>query len=165
MRLIRLLVVTVALGLSGNAAARVLDLDVRTLDGVSVPLSTYFEPGKWTMVMMWTTYCGICRRQYPVVSAFHDRHKDTDAKVIGISLDGYAEAAKVRAYITARKMSFDSTIAEADAIAAVYKTITGEAFTGTPTYLMFAPDGVLVAHVPGVLTMKAVEDFIRDNGE
>jgi len=156
----------VALGLtSSDAAARASDLEVRTLDGASAPLSTYFEPGKWTLVMLWTTYCGTCRAQYPAVSAFHDKHKDTDAKVVGISLDGYAEVAKVRAYIASKPMSFDSAIAEVAAIAAAYKAITEESFSGTPTYLMFDPDGALVAYVAGILTMEAVERFISENGE
>ncbi len=165
LRLIRLLILFAVLGFScSNALARALDLEVRTLDGETVPLSSFSEPGKWTMVMMWTTYCGICRRQYPAVSAFHDKHKDAYAKVIGMSLDGYGEVAKVRAYIASKAMSFDSVIVEADAIAIAYKAFTDEAFTGTPTYLMFAPDGALVAHVPGVLTMEAVEEFMRDSG-
>jgi thiol-disulfide isomerase/thioredoxin len=160
----RVLALVVVLGLIGtDAAARASDLEVRTLDGETVPLSVYFEPGKWTMVMMWTTYCGICRSQYPAVSAFHDKHKDTDAKVVGISLDGYAEVAKVRDYITSKPMTFISAIAEVDAIRAAYKALTEDAFTGTPTYLMFDPDGALVATVPGTITIEDVERFIAEN--
>lgn len=148
-----------------DACARASDFQVRMLDGASVPLSHFFEPGKWTMVMMWTTYCGICRSQYPAVSAFHDKHKDTDAKVIGVSLDGYAEVGKVRDYIARKPMTFDSTIAEIEAIESAYKAITEESFTGTPTYLMFNPAGDLVAHVPGTLTVEDVERFIAENSD
>jgi len=166
MSLIRVLTLLVVLGLIGtDAAARASDLEVRTLDGETVPLSTYFEPGKWTMVMMWTTYCGICRSQYPAVSAFHSKHKDSDAKVVGISLDGYAEVAKVRDYIASKPMTFVSAIAEVDSIRPAYKAITEESFTGTPTYLMFDPSGALVAHVPGTITIEDVERFIAENGD
>ncbi len=146
-----------------DAGARASDIEVRTLDGESTPLSAYFEPGKWTMFMMWTTYCGICRAQYPIVSAFHDKHKDIDAKVVGISLDGFAEVDKVRRYVADKPMTFVSTIAEVEAISKAYKAITREAFSGTPTYLLFDAHGALIAHVPGELTMADVEQFIADN--
>ncbi len=163
MKWTRLLAVLIVLaGTGSDAAARASDLQVQTLTGETVPLSTFFEPGKWTMVMMWTTYCGICRSQYPTVSAFHNKHKDTDAKVIGISLDGYPQSGKVQAYIASSAMAFDSVISEVDAIAPAYQAITEERFTGTPTYLMFDPQGALVAHVPGTLTMEDVEEFISE---
>ena len=166
MKSIRLLSVLFALLLvSSDAAARASDFEVRTLDGAVVPLSTYFEPGKWTMVMLWTTYCGTCRSQYPVISEFHDKHKDTDAKVIGVSLDGFVEVDRVRAYIASKPMAFNSTIAEVAALRPAYKAITEEPFTGTPTYLMFDPNGTLVAHVQGPLAIEDVENFIAENGE
>ncbi len=166
MKSIRLLSVLFALLLvSSDAAARASGFEVRTLDGAVVPLSTYFEPGKWTMVMLWTTYCGTCRSQYPVISEFHDKHKDTDAKVIGVSLDGFVEVDRVRAYIASKPMAFNSTIAEVAALRPAYKAITEEPFTGTPTYLMFDPNGALVAHVQGPLAIEDVENFIAENGE
>ena len=166
MNAIRLIAVLVALTCSSShTLARGSDLSVRTLTGETVPLSSYFEPGKWTMVMMWTTYCGTCSSQYPSVSAFHDKHKDADAKVIGMSLDGFAEVEKVRSYVKAKPMTFESSIVEVEALQKAYKALTEESFTGTPTYLMFNPSGELVAHVPGTLDMAAVEQFIADSTE
>lgn len=164
-RLLGLTFALAALLVAGDAAGRASDIEVRTLDGESVPLSQYFEPGKWTMVMMWTTYCGACRSQYPSVSAFHDKHKNVDAKVIGMSLDGFAEVEKVRAYIAGKPMTFESSIVEADAIRGAYKALTEESFTGTPTYLMFNPQGDLVAHVPGLIAVEDIERYIAENGE
>ncbi|MDA0822396.1 MAG: TlpA disulfide reductase family protein [Proteobacteria bacterium] len=151
--------------LSSQTLARGSDLPVRTLSGDSVPLSSYFEPGKWTMVMLWTTYCGTCRSQYPSVSAFHDKHKSSDAKVIGLSLDGYSEIEKVRSYVAEKPMSFVSAVVEVAALQDAYLALTEESFTGTPTYLMFNPDGDLIAHVPGKLRMAEVERFIAENTE
>jgi thiol-disulfide isomerase/thioredoxin len=166
--MVKLLGLTLALAallVAGDAAGRASDFEVRTLDGESVPLSRYFEPGKWTMVMMWTTYCGACRSQYPAVSAFHDKHRDTDAKVIGMSLDGFAEVEKVRAYIADKPMTFESSIVEVEALRSAYKALTEESFTGTPTYLMFNPAGDLVAHVPGLIAVEDVERYIAENSE
>jgi thiol-disulfide isomerase/thioredoxin len=151
--------------LSAQAFARGSDLPVRSLSGDSVALSSYFEPGKWTMVMLWTTYCGTCSSQYPSVSAFHDKHKSSDAKVIGLSLDGFSEIEKVRSYVAAKPMTFVSGIVEVEALRDAYLALTEESFTGTPTYLMFNPQGDLIAHVPGKLRMADVERFIAENSE
>ena len=149
--------------ISVDAFARASDMQVKSLTGESVALSSYFEPGKWTLVMLWTTYCGTCRSQYPVVSEFHNKHKDSDAKVIGISLDGIGVIDKVRAYIHEKPMTFDSAVLDVDEFRPAYKALTEESFTGTPTYLMFDPDGALVAHVPGLITVEGVEQFIAEN--
>ena len=60
--ILRILMVVAIVVASNNAAARASDFKVQTLDGDEVPLSNYFEPGKWTMVMLWTTYCRTCRK-------------------------------------------------------------------------------------------------------
>ena len=161
----RILMVLALIVLSNDAAARASDFQVKTLDGETVPLSTYFEPGKWTMVMLWTTYCGTCRKQYPIISEFHDKHKDSDAKVIGISLDGFALVDKVRDYIEAQPMTFDSTVVEITTFSHAYKAITEDSFTGTPTYLMFDPSGAMVAAAAGPMKIELAERFIAENSQ
>ena len=44
--------------------------EVRTLEGKFTTLSQHFEKDKWTLVMLWTTDCGICQREYPIMSEF-----------------------------------------------------------------------------------------------
>jgi hypothetical protein len=72
---------------------------------------------------------------------------------------------KVRAYIASKPITFESSIAEVAALRPAYQAITEDPFTGTPTYLMFDPDGALVAHVQGPLAIEAVEHFIAENSE
>jgi peroxiredoxin len=139
--------------------------EVKTLDGRTTTLPEHFDQGKWTLVMVWSTYCRICRTEYPGMSDFHDRHKDTDAKVLGISVDGYDQIEYVREYVKNSPMTFDSLIGEPITIASIYKAATEEPFTGTPTYLMFNPKGELVAHNPGQLRVEAIETYIRENAE
>ncbi len=163
--ILRILMVVAIVVASNNAAARASDFKVQTLDGDEVPLSNYFEPGKWTMVMLWTTYCRTCRKQYPIISEFHDKHKDSDAKVIGVSLDGFDLVDKVRRYVADQPMTFDNAITEVTKFASAYKAITEDAFTGTPTYLMFDPSGAMVAATAGPMKIEMVERFIAENSE
>ena len=161
----RILIVAALVVLSSDVVARASDFEVRTMDGKDVPLSSYFEPGKWTMVMLWTTYCTTCRKQYPIISEFHDKHKDTDAKVVGISLDGHALMDKVRDYVVAQPISFETSVVEIAKFSKAYKAITEDNFTGTPTCLMFDPSGAMVAHAAGPMKIEIAERFIADSPE
>lgn len=134
--------------------------EVRTLEGKFTTLSQHFEKDKWTLVMLWTTDCGICQREYPVMSEFHDKHKDIDAKVIGVSLDGYSKLESITEHINEMPMTFDNLIGEITVVAFNYESATEEALRGTPTFLMFNPDGQLVGHNPGPVKPEALEKFI-----
>ena len=134
--------------------------EVRTLEGKFTTLSQHFEEDKWTLVMLWTTDCGICQREYPVISEFHDKHKDERAKVIGVSLDGYSELEKITEHINEMPMTFDNLIGEITVVAFNYQNATEEPLRGTPTFLMFNPNGQLVGHNPGPVKPEALERFI-----
>ena len=134
--------------------------EVRTLEGKFTTLSQHFEENKWTLVMLWTTDCGICQREYPVISEFHDKHKDTVAKVIGVSLDGYSNLEKITQHIDEMPITFDNLVGEVAVVAFNYESATEEPLRGTPTFLMFNPEGHLVGHNPGPVKPEALENFI-----
>ncbi|MFK7816866.1 MAG: TlpA family protein disulfide reductase [Gammaproteobacteria bacterium] len=134
--------------------------EVRTLEGKFTTLSQHFEKDKWTLVMLWTTNCGICQREYPIMSEFHDKHKDTTAKVIGVSLDGYSNLDTITEHINDMPMTFDNLIGEIAVVAFNYESATEESLRGTPTFLMFNPEGQLVGHNPGPVKPEALEKFI-----
>ncbi|MEX2479317.1 MAG: TlpA disulfide reductase family protein [Gammaproteobacteria bacterium] len=136
-------------------------LEVRTLAGEESSLGEQITRGQWTLVMVWTTYCGVCREQYPTISEFHARHHENDATVLGIALDGYGEADKVADYRVAQAHNFPSVLAESDIFAYGFERATGEAFTGTPTYLFFDGDGKLRAYLSGPVSDAALERAIQ----
>lgn len=155
------LVLATALVLLRAPAAIAAGIEVKTLAGEASTLADQVKPDRFTLVMMWTTYCHVCKKEYPEVSAFHDAHVGKDAEVVGISLDGYAELPKVRAFVAGKPFSFPTVIAEADRMAASFEKATGERFTGTPTYLMFNHQRQLVAARSGDLTRDVLENFLR----
>ena len=134
---------------------------VQAIDGKHASLADFLSHDKWTLVMVWTTYCGVCRKQYPEISAFHQRHKDQDAVVLGISLDGYDQAAKIKAYQAAYAHNFPSVMTTVEDFSDKYARTTGEAFTGTPTYLLFDAKGDLRAFLGGPITTAAIEKFMQ----
>jgi thiol-disulfide isomerase/thioredoxin len=146
---------TLAIGGPSTVATGVLE--VSTLDGEHARLADYFEPGRRTLVMIWTTYCEVCASEFPRIEALHQAHSDKDLKVLGLAADGLRAREAVRRTLTARAVSFDSVIGERAEIAAGYHRYTGETFAGTPTYLLFGESGELAAHLTGPLDIAALE--------
>jgi len=145
-----------------GASRAVTTLSAVTLDGEPVRLADYFGPQRWTLVMVWTTYCAVCEREFPIVGDLHRRHRDDDFKVLGLALDGSAARAQVARTLAARAPGFDSLVAEPEELAASYQRLTGETFDGTPTYLLFDGNGELAAHMSGPLEIAEVEYFVRE---
>ncbi|MBK6658931.1 MAG: TlpA family protein disulfide reductase [Proteobacteria bacterium] len=131
-----------------------------SLDGRRAGLGEFLAKDKWTLVMVWTTYCGACRKQYPLISEFHGKHKDKDATVLGVSLDGYGQGEKVKAYQAAHQQNFPSVLADPDDFIDKYQRTTGEKFTGTPTYLLYDAKGALRAYIDGLVSVADIEGYI-----
>jgi thiol-disulfide isomerase/thioredoxin len=136
-------------------------VQVQNLDGRHAGLGEFLNKDKWTLVMIWTTYCDACRKQYPMISEFHSKHKNRDATVLGIALDGYDQQQKIRSYQAAHAQNFPSVMANSDEFISKYQRTTGEAFTGTPTYLLFDAKGGLRAYIDGLVSIAKIEAYIK----
>ena len=142
------------------SSAQAAGVRLRALDGSNTTLAEQVAGERWTLVMVWTTYCSVCRGQYPIISAFHDAHVGHDARVVGIALDGYEEIDAVRSYVAKKPFSFTSVVGEVDIVSSAFEAATGEAFTGTPSYLLFNPARQLVAAKSGELSREALEKYM-----
>lgn len=135
-------------------------MEVQELDGTVVDIDDHRGNGKWLLVMLWATDCHICHQQKPEISAFYNRHKDTDAVVMGIALDGMDKVDEVREYLAVNKPSFPNYVGNIAIIASHYQGLTDESLRGTPTYLLFGPGGELLGNNPGPLSVDAIEKFM-----
>lgn len=159
----RALTLLLALACSTPAAVQATTtIGAITLDGEAVRLTDYFVDGGLTLVMVWTTYCAVCAREFPIVDALHRAHQGGAFKVLGLAVDGEAERQRVAATMAERKPAFDSLVADTEEVVAGYQRLTGETFDGTPTYLLFDDEGELAAHMSGPLETAAVERFIAE---
>ena len=147
---------------AGTASASGMELQ-SVKDGAPTTLDNLTGNGKWTLVMIWATDCHICKIQKPEMSAFHNERKDVDAHIVGIALDGPKQMDLINDYMVDNNVSFPTFVGDTAIIASHYFGMTEENLRGTPTYLLFNPEGELLAINPGRLTVEALEAFIARN--
>jgi hypothetical protein len=155
-----LFIIALVLGLlAGPATAR--GLEVQTLEGETSSLAAQIGAGHFTYVLLWTTYCDHCKRDYPGLSRFQGRHHGKDAEVLGVALDGYGARDTVRQFMAGKPFDFPTVLAEPEAVKKAFEAATGERFTGTPSYLVFNPARELAGAHSGNLDERALEGFLE----
>jgi len=129
--------------------------------GRSRALSEFTGQGKWTIVMFWASDCHVCNAEAQEYVLFHDRHHDKDAAILGITLDGRVGKAEALQFIERHMVDFPNLIGEPDVVAGVYMRLTGEPWLGTPSFLVYSPDGELRARQTGAVPAELIEAFIE----
>ena len=141
-------------------ASTAQDLTLKTLEGNATTLTNQLSKTMWTLVMVWTTYCGECAKQYDEISAFHQNNNKSRLQVVGVSLDGLNQKTKVRQYALIKNHTFPSVLAESENFSNKYTQLTGEPFTGSPTYMLFVRGQSIQAYMDGPMSIDALERFI-----
>jgi peroxiredoxin len=161
-----LLILLVILFGSGSSFASAPDFDLRTLEGKPFDLNQVVGKGKWVLLMFWATDCQVCKIQEPQNSAFHEARNAIDAEVVGIAVDGFEKTALVKQYLADHPLSYPNYVADISVVAFNYQALTGEQFYGTPTHVLFNPEGKFMAVKPGLMRIEALEDYIaRHSGK
>lgn len=162
----RAVLIATLLWIPGMAVAVDPGAIFKSLEGEETRLSEYVGQGKWTLVMLWTSDCHICAVEAPTISGFHDQHKDRDATVLGVAMDGYENKADVISFIDRNSATFPNVIGELAEVAFSYQAATSQALRGTPTFVLFNPAGELVGQQVGPLAVASLEAFIsRKSGQ
>jgi len=151
---------TLLSGASVTASENAPFADLVDIDGKPVTTQADVGIGKWQVVMIWSTNCHVCAEMKPLLSDFHDKHKDSDAVVYGIALDGAERLGAVQQYMQSHKVTFPTYIGELGLIAINFEINAEVRLSGTPTYMLFNPTGELVAIDYGMLEIDALESFI-----
>ena len=147
------------LWLPGAAVAASL----QDLEGNARSLDEFTGTGKWTVVMIWASDCHVCNSEAHQYVDFHTFHQDSDARVLGISMDGAGGIDAARAFIQRHNVNFPNLIGEPAAVAKLYTELTGVQFAGTPAFLIFDPAGALRAQQMGAVPQDLIAQFIAAN--
>ena len=128
-------------------------------------LADHQNPGQWLVVMIWAHDCEVCEREVGDYQRFHERHAAGDARVLGITLDGEGYRQQALDFVSRHKLGFANLLGEPDTVAGYYEIVTGSRWVGTPSFLIFGPDGELRAKQVGAVEVEIVENFISAQGD
>ncbi|MGB1236624.1 MAG: TlpA family protein disulfide reductase [Pseudomonadales bacterium] len=138
-------------------------MPLQSFSGEPTTLEAKLGKGKWSLVVFWSHDCSVCRAETPGLSALYEKHKGKAIDVFGVSIDGERYRGRAQQFIEQTQMRFPSYLAELPFAAASYLQLSGEAFRGTPSFLLFNPSGELIGEQAGRLDPSAVERFVRNN--
>ena len=131
-----------------------------TLDGESVALEEFTGQGRWLVVKIWASGCHVCNQTAHEMVALSE-HRKHDVRVLGIAVDGRQNRSGVMAFIERHALNYETLIDDGRGAAYVYRRGVGENWGGwTPTYLIYSPQGELVARNIGAVAESDVTRFV-----
>ncbi|MGD8568293.1 MAG: TlpA disulfide reductase family protein [Gammaproteobacteria bacterium] len=137
------------------------DTSLKDFDGNVKNVDQYTGNGKWLVVMLWASDCAVCNREVHEYVAFHKQHHNKDARMLGVSLDGEAKKADARGFLKKHNVNFPSLIGDPLTVAAMYQNLTGDTWVGTPSFMVYTPDGKLLGAQAGAVPVSVIESFIQ----
>lgn len=150
---------SVMAAISGPGILQDFDGNIHTLD-------EYTGQGKWTVVMIWASDCHVCNQEAKSYDAFHKAHKNKDATILGLTLDGAAKKMEAEKFIKRHSVSFPNLIGEPNTVMQLYTELTGQRWVGTPSFLIYSPKGELRAAQVGAVPVSLIESFIaKENAQ
>lgn len=156
----RWLTTILALTLLGSIVHATEDVLFRDFDGQQRTVESFAGDGKWLVLMIWAHDCHVCNVEAESYAQFHETHKDGKATVLGVSLDGANGQADAEAFIERHDLPFPNLIGEPATTMLYYAMETGSQFRGTPSILLFGPDGELRAAQAGAVPTASIEAYI-----
>ena len=130
----------------------VSEFSLPDLDGKPHTLDQY--RGKWVVINFWSTTCAPCLQEIPELDAFHRRHKDSDAVVLGVNYEDI-KVSWLQDFMASVPMSYPVLRAKPDA-----PTAFGP-ITMLPTTIMVSPEGRLMGQQRGAVTGEMLDRYIE----
>jgi len=146
----RLLLAGLVLVMPLPAAAA--DFTLRDIYGDEHTLSAH--RGKWVVVNYWATWCPPCLEEIPDLILFHEKHKDSDAVVLGVNMQEASDE-KLQAFAREHRISYP--LLRADGRNGKLGLVLG-----LPTTYLVDPGGDVAVKREGPVTGKSIEEFIAD---
>ncbi|MGB3916032.1 TlpA family protein disulfide reductase [Thiothrix litoralis] len=119
--------------------------------------------GKWTVMEVWASDCRMCRATIHHTVDFETSNPDVD--VIGVSLDGKAGKANAEKFIDEQGLTFTNLLSDPSEVDKYLYSTAKESFIGTPTFMVYNPQGKLLAVQPGAVTAEELSDFIKKQSQ
>lgn len=131
------------------------------IDGKKDSIMNHIGKDKWTIVEVWESNCAACRVHMPDMVKFDGKLKN--ARILGIALDGQRGIDDIEDFIAEYDINFPTIVTNFVEMNIWMQQSIGESLVGTPTFILFDPEGKLVAAQPGIVSTASLEKFITDN--
>jgi peroxiredoxin len=158
--LVTFMVLSAAVWAQTNPAAVFSDFD-----GQPRSIESYTANDHWLVVMIWASDCHVCNAEAESYAQFHEANADKGIRVLGVSLDGEAGKAAARAFVERHDLPFPNLIGEPGMVGRYYSALTQSALRGTPSIMVFDPQGNLAAAQAGAVTPDAIESYIAKKNQ
>jgi len=138
---------------------------LQDFNGHQQSLGEYTNNGKWLVVMFWESDCFYCNKNAKNYVDLHNRRNKDDLSVLGISIDGSRRKGQALEFIKRHNVSFPNLIGENEKVSLMYARLTGGYLEAVPAYLVFNPQGELLAGEIGAVPVNIIEKFVEENSE
>ncbi len=158
----RLLIFSILLSSIELAFSHEHKLLMEGVDGRQHSLSEYVGKGKWVVVNVWATACPHCRRELFDLASFHDRHHNTDAIVVGLTLDLNSFGIPDKEYLSSFTSSYLMDYPVLLVSGQLASKVIGISVNNVPMTFFYNPTGELVYQLSGEITTQLLEDIIKN---
>lgn len=134
-------------------------------EGNTQKIENYTKKGKWTVVILWASWCRISNKIIHEYVDFYTFRNDYNADVLGISMDGNKNKKKAQKFIDKHGLKFTNLIGEHENISNIFTNLSGASWIGTPAFLVYSPSGELRAAEQGGVPAKVIEQFIQQQSK
>ncbi len=131
------------------------------MNGKQDSINNHIGKDKWTIVEIWESSCSACRMHMPEMVKFDGKLKN--ARILGITLDGLRGVEDAEDFIAEYDIKFPNIVTNYVEMNIWMERSIGESLRGTPTFILFDPEGKLVAAQPGIVAISSLEKFITQN--
>jgi len=122
------------------------------LDGKMREFSEY--AGEHTLLNVWATWCGPCRREIPLLKTFHEQRDTHGVQVIGLAHDRPEDVAL---YAEAAEFNYPVLIGEMEIMALA--EASGVDMVGLPFTMVVHKDGTLMNAIMGEIHQPELEQI------
>lgn len=136
-----------------TSAAPVYDASFKDFDRKVQPLSQWKD--RFMVVYFWATWCKSCRAEVPELIALHEKYKDKNVAVVGISIDN---TDKVKAFAKEYSITYPLLIGSQDAMDLSKQM--GNKIGGLPFTIMINRKGEVVKTILGELPHGQLEEIL-----
>lgn len=133
------------------------------LEGKPDSINNHIGKDKWTILEVWSSDCQACRMHMPEMVEFDG--KLDNARILGVTLDGQRGIDDAEDFIAEYDVKFPTIVTNSIEMNIWMEQSIGESLRGTPTFILFDPEGKLVAAQPGIVAVSSLEQFITSNSK